>query len=68
MKVLIIGTAAAIALLTGCSNKEVYNSMQGAKENECQKIIDAGERARCLDNAHQSYDKYRQQREDSSKN
>ncbi len=55
----------AAALLAGCSHEQMYNSMQGAKENECQKIIDASERARCLDNAHMPYQQYRQQRDDS---
>ncbi|MDB6060228.1 MAG: hypothetical protein JWM78_331 [Verrucomicrobiaceae bacterium] len=58
----------AVMLLGGCSHEQLYNSMQGARDEKCQKIIDGGERARCLDNAHQPYDKYRQQREEPSKN
>jgi hypothetical protein len=59
-----MGAIAAIAVLSGCSNQEIYNSQQGAKENECQKIIDANERHRCLEAAHESYDKYEKRRQE----
>jgi hypothetical protein len=62
-----IGTVAAIVFLTGCSNQELYNSQQGAKENECQKIVDANERSRCLEAAHESYDNYEKRRQESLK-
>jgi len=62
-------TFATIAMcLSGCSNEQVYNSLSGAKESECQKIVDANERARCLDAAKESYGKYQQRREESLKN
>lgn len=62
-------TFAAIAMcLAGCSNEQIYHSLSGAKENECQKIVDANERARCLDAAKESYEKYQQRREESQKN
>lgn len=64
----LIGVLAVAALLNACSNKEVYNSLQGAKENECRQIVDADARTRCFDNARTSYDNYKQQREESSKN
>lgn len=54
--------------LAACSNEQIYNSLSGAKENECQKIVDANERARCLDAAKESYEKYQQRREESQKN
>lgn len=59
---------AVAGLIGGCSNEQIYNSTQGAKEGECQKIIDAGERGRCLDEAHKSYDTYKRQRDESIKN
>jgi hypothetical protein len=62
-------TFATIAMcLSGCSNEQVYNSLSGAKESECQKIVDANERNRCLDAAKEPYGKYQQRREETQKN
>jgi hypothetical protein len=49
--------------LTGCSNRQVYDSLQGAKQNECNKIADNNERQRCFDDAGKSYDRYQRERE-----
>lgn len=51
--------------LFACSGEQVYNSLQGARENECQQIVDATQRNQCLENAHKSYDKYDRQRNES---
>lgn len=61
---------AALVLLTlqlvaACSNQQAYNSLQGARENECQKIVDATQRNQCFDNAHKPYDQFEQQRSES---
>ncbi len=52
-------------VLGGCSNQQAYNSLQGARENECRQIADATERDSCFENARKSYDKYEQQRKES---
>jgi hypothetical protein len=65
---LYICVIAAAVLIGGCSNEQVYNSIHGAKETECQKILDAGERNRCLNDAHKPYSTYKQQRDESIKN
>lgn len=59
-------TAGALIFIA-CSNEQVYNSLQGARENECPKIVDAAQRSQCFDNARTSYDKYEQQRNDARK-
>jgi len=51
--------------LVGCSNQQAYNSLQGARENECRQIADANERDSCFENARKSYDQYEQQRKES---
>ena len=56
-----------VQILGACSNAEVYNSMQGAREQECQHIVDAAQRNQCLDSAHMSHDRYEQQRNESRK-
>jgi hypothetical protein len=55
--------AFSLFLLAGCSNREVYDSMQGAKQNECNKIVDNNERQRCFEDANKSYDRYQRERE-----
>ena len=61
--------AAAILLsmqiVSACSNQQAYNSLQGARENECLKVVDAAQRNQCVDNAHKPYDKFEQQRNES---
>lgn len=64
MKSFVIIIAAALAALAtaGCTNREVYDSLQGAREDQCRKIADADARQRCYDDAHKSYDKYERER------
>lgn len=50
-------------LLAGCSNRMVYQTLQGWQQQECRKIADAAERRRCLDSTAGSYDDYQRQRE-----
>lgn len=51
--------------ISACSNEQMYNSMQGARENECVKIIDAEKRAQCMNDAHKPYNQFEQQRNES---
>ena len=58
----IIFILAALLALCGCSDRQVYDSLQGAKQNDCNKIADNNERERCFAAANQSYDRYEQER------
>ena len=53
-------TTLIFALLQGCAAENVYNAAQGARLNECTKIADNAQRARCYDSATQSYESYEQ--------
>ncbi|MBT9097536.1 hypothetical protein KFZ76_07425 [Methylovulum psychrotolerans] len=53
-------TALLFILLQGCTAQRVYDTAQGARVNQCTKIADNSERARCYDTATQSYDRYEQ--------
>lgn len=71
MRTLIRGMmiVAGVQTLGACSNAEVYNSLQGAREQECQQIVDALQRNQCLDNAHKSHEQFERERNESrSKN
>jgi len=52
--------ATLILMLQGCAAESVYNAAQAARLNECTKIADNADRARCYDSATQSYDRYEQ--------
>lgn len=67
MKVFLAGTLVAMGLL-GCTNRDTYDSLQGAREQECRQIADASERDQCFDNARTSYDKFEQRRNESRNN
>lgn len=60
---MMVSLAPALLALSGCSNRQVYDSLQGAKQNECSKVVDNSERQRCFDDANKSYDRYRRERE-----
>jgi hypothetical protein len=49
----------ASAFAAGCSTQTLYASGQAWQRNECQKLNDKSERDRCLANASDSYDTYR---------
>jgi hypothetical protein len=55
----------AIALLTlvssACSQQQLYNNAQGWREAECNKILETPRRERCMKEARQSYEEYKQQ-------
>lgn len=53
------------SLISACSNQQVYNALQGARENECVKIVDATKRAQCMNDAHKPYNQFEQQRNES---
>lgn len=50
------------ALLCACSEQQVYQSGQGLRQSECQKILDAAKRISCLDEADKTYRDYERAR------
>jgi hypothetical protein len=61
MKFILFTTA--LLALTACSNREVYDSLQGARQQECGKIIDDSARQRCFSEAGKSHDRYEKERQ-----
>ncbi len=62
MKILWVAGLAVLAL-TACSQRMVYQTLQGWQEQECRRLADTAERQRCLDSRASSYDEYRRQRD-----
>jgi len=48
--------------LAACSSRQVYNAGVGWRQNECQKILEGPERARCMESANADYDKYEKEK------
>jgi hypothetical protein len=46
-----------------CSNKELYNASRGWQQNECQKIVENEDRARCMEAATKSFEQYKKEQE-----
>jgi hypothetical protein len=42
----------------GCTSEQLYNSAQGWREAECNKILDTPRRERCMKEAARSHDSY----------
>ena len=51
--------------LVACSDQQIYGIGQAWQRNECFKIDDAQERARCLETAETPYAKYKNQSENA---
>jgi outer membrane biogenesis lipoprotein LolB len=49
-------------LLAGCSSQQVYDSSQGWRQNECNKLLDPDKQRACLEQADKSYDEYQRQK------
>jgi hypothetical protein len=49
----------ALLLLAACTSRQIYNSAAGWRQNECQKILENDERARCMQTANKDYDSYK---------
>ena len=54
--------AASMVALAACSGRQIYQSATGWRQNECQKVLESGERARCLETANKDYDGYRREK------
>jgi predicted amino acid dehydrogenase len=57
----------ACAALQACSMQQMYATGQQWQRNQCQKIDDRAERARCEDGVARSFDDYQVQRHDAAK-
>ncbi len=56
-----------VLLASGCTAKQVYESAQGLRLNECNKIVNQDERAQCVETANTSYEKYKRDRDEAIK-
>jgi len=52
----------SMLVLAGCSSRQIYQSAAGWRMNECQKILEDAERARCMEQANKDYDAYSKER------
>ncbi|MEK7884703.1 hypothetical protein [Methyloversatilis sp. NSM2] len=59
----VVGIFALTCVLAGCSSRQVYDGAAGWRQNECDRIVDATERSRCLDTANLEYERYRRERD-----
>ena len=56
---------ASMFMLSGCSARQLYQSAAGWRQNECQKIMETAERARCKAQANKDYDTYKKEKDAS---
>jgi len=54
---------APLAIASGCTTEQAYNSAQAWQRNECNKIVDSIERERCLERTNTGYGDYKRQTE-----
>lgn len=59
----LVGIIALTCALAGCSSRQVYDGAAGWRQNECDRIVDATERSRCLDTANLEYERYQRERD-----
>ncbi len=59
--ILAIAVTAAVVTVTGCTAQQLYSTGQSWQRNECSKIMDQQERARCLSSTSTSYEVYQKQ-------
>jgi hypothetical protein len=58
----LVAVTALTGVLAGCSSRQVYDGAAGWRQNQCDRIVDATERGRCLDSANLDYERYRRER------
>ena len=58
-----IFAAALLFLLGACSSQQIYDSSQGWRQNECNKMVDADKQRQCLEQANKPYDSYERERQ-----
>jgi hypothetical protein len=52
-----------LTFISGCSSQQAYSTGQAYQRNECNKINDNAERARCMDAANKTFEEYKRQKE-----
>ena len=50
------------SLMSGCSSQQVYQSSQGLRQGECDRIMDVSKREACLQEANKSWPEYDKER------
>jgi hypothetical protein len=58
----ILSVAVLALMLSACTGRQVYQSAAGWRMNECQKILEDAERARCMQSANKDYDTYKKEK------
>jgi hypothetical protein len=54
---------ACFGMMQGCTKQALYNTAQGARQNQCLKLAEDVAVARCLENANKRYDQYSQEQQ-----
>ena len=54
-------------VLQACTTQQWYDAARGGRQNECAKLADSDERARCFDAANQRYEQYIRDQNDKPK-
>jgi hypothetical protein len=62
MKRLVFFVIAVAAVVSACSNRQVYEGLQAGKRQQCLKLAEP-DRSRCLQSAGTSYEAYQRERE-----
>jgi len=60
-RILAIAVTVTMVTATGCTTQQLYSTGQSWQRNECSKIMDQQERARCLSSTSASYEAYKKQ-------
>jgi len=59
---LVLGATLAI-VLAGCAGKDLYQTSQGFRRAQCERILEADRRADCMRNADRDWESYERDRE-----
>jgi hypothetical protein len=59
---LVLGTVLA-AVLAGCAGQDLYQTSQGFRRAQCERILEADRRADCMRNADRDWESYERDRE-----
>lgn len=54
-----------VPALHACSTQQAYNAALGWRQNECNRVLDKGDRDRCMEAAGRPYADYARERERS---
>jgi hypothetical protein len=57
----------ACSLSAGCTQQQLYATGQAYQRNQCQQLLEQGERDRCLSKTNSSYDDYKREADSGKK-